>query len=376
MLVQCVFNEPYSAISGGKEKIQPHITKYWKRAVDLEQDMFRPHGQYEFLGFVMTDGVSISAVRELVDEEPGGEKVCKGKCKRKRKQAQPQEPNTELTEKPVGKRKRGRPRKQAQPAQQPAQQNTEPVQPEHQADCTSIHDLSQATLQSTKGRCVLVDPGRRDMLYMMHEDSTIEEKKVYRYTQNQRRVETRRRKYQKICEDEKTAEIVAAERSLNAGSHVVLDLKLFKDHLRARAQVAERLTWFYNRTMCHQQDGATTPKVPMHHKLKLSAFLNHQRADQLLINRLKQKFSRDAVFVIANLYHELVRGTGSWTPPSCPTLLKRGGFPVYLINEYLTSSLCPTCENPVSTFHYVKNPRPYRRTRRPIELCTCSACAA
>ncbi|KAJ2497699.1 hypothetical protein GGH96_004882 [Coemansia sp. RSA 1972] len=121
--------------------------------------------------------------------------------------------------------------------------------------------------------------------------------------------------------------------------------------------------------MCHQQDGATTPKVPMHHKLKLSAFLNRQRTDQLLINRLKQKFSRDAVFVMGNWgasmtrYHELVRGKG-WR-----TLLKCGGFPVYLINKYLTSSLCPTCENPVSTFHYVKNPRPYRRTRRPIVKC-------
>ncbi|KAJ2497700.1 hypothetical protein GGH96_004883 [Coemansia sp. RSA 1972] len=109
MLVWCVFNQPYNEILGGKEKIQPHITKYWTHAVDLEQDMVHSHGQYEFLGFAMTDGVSILVVRKLVDEEPGGEKVCKGKCKRKRKQVQPQEPNTELTEKPVGKHKRGRP---------------------------------------------------------------------------------------------------------------------------------------------------------------------------------------------------------------------------------------------------------------------------
>ncbi|KAJ2657834.1 hypothetical protein IW148_004991 [Coemansia sp. RSA 1199] len=175
MLVRCVFGEPYDRISGGKKKIQPHINKYWRRAVDLEQDMFCSHGQYEFMGYTMTDGVSISAVRELVDEEPGGKKVCK--------------------------HKRGRPRKQPQ-----QEQNTEPKQ---QADCAYIHDLPQDMLQSTAGRCVLVDPGQRDMLYMMHEKSTIEDK-VYRYTRNQQRVETRRRKYQKILENEKPANIAAA----------------------------------------------------------------------------------------------------------------------------------------------------------------------
>ncbi|KAJ2540233.1 hypothetical protein GGF49_004619 [Coemansia sp. RSA 1853] len=239
MLVQCVFGEPYDRISGGKKKIQPHINKYWRRAVDLEQDMFCSHGQYEFMGYTMTDGVSISAVRELVDEEPGGKKVCK--------------------------RKRGRPRKQPQ-----QEQNTEP---EQQADCAYIHDLPQDMLQSTAGRCVLVDPGQRDMLYMMHEKSTIEDK-VYRYTQNQQRVETRRRKYQKILDNEKPADIAAAEQSLNAGSRVVPDLELFKDYLRARALVANDLTQFYNRTICHQRVGATTPEVPLHRKLRLSAYIN------------------------------------------------------------------------------------------------------
>ncbi|KAJ2120453.1 hypothetical protein IW147_005066 [Coemansia sp. RSA 720] len=315
MLVQCVFSEPYNRISGGKEKIQPHINTYWKRAVDLQQDIFRSHGHYKFMGYMVTDGVSISAVRELVDEEPGGKKVCKGKRKRKRQQEQ----NAEPAEKTVCKSKRGRPRKQAQPAQ------PEPVQPQQQADYAYIHDLSQATLQSTTGRCVLVDPGRRDMLYIMHEKSTIEDK-VYRYTQNQQRVETRRRKYQKILENEKPANIAAAERSLNAGSRVVPDLELFKDYLRARALVADDLTQFYNKTMCHQRVGATTPEVPLHRKLRLSAYINRQRANQKLVSRLRKKFSPNAVFVMGNWsapmarYHEPIRGKG-WR-----TLLKRGGF--------------------------------------------------
>ncbi|KAJ2125315.1 hypothetical protein IW147_000961, partial [Coemansia sp. RSA 720] len=145
--------------------------------------------------------------------------------------------------------------------------------------------------------------------------------------------------------------------------------ELFKDYLRARALVAVDLTRFYNRTMCNQRVDATTPEVPLHRKLRLSTYINRQRADQKLVSRLRKKFSPNAIFVMGNWsapmarYHEPIRGKG-WR-----TLLKRGGFTVYLINEYLTSSFCPTCENRVSTFHYVPNPRPYRCTKRPMVKC-------
>ncbi|KAJ2656300.1 hypothetical protein IW148_005675 [Coemansia sp. RSA 1199] len=86
-------------------------------------------------------------------------------------------------------------------------------------------------LQSTARHCVLINTGRDDMLYMMHEKSTIEDKMVYWYTWNQQCVETWQKKYQKIHKNEKPADIMAAKWSLNAGSHVVLDLELFKDYL-------------------------------------------------------------------------------------------------------------------------------------------------
>ncbi|KAJ2474554.1 hypothetical protein IWW56_005826, partial [Coemansia sp. RSA 2131] len=41
---------------------------YWGRAVDLQQDMFRSQKHHQFVGFAMTDGVSISVVRETKEE--------------------------------------------------------------------------------------------------------------------------------------------------------------------------------------------------------------------------------------------------------------------------------------------------------------------
>ncbi|KAJ2278596.1 hypothetical protein GGH14_002975 [Coemansia sp. RSA 370] len=121
--------------------------------------------------------------------------------------------------------------------------------------------------------------------------------------------------------------------------------------------------------MCNQRVGATTPKVPLHRKLRLSAYINRQRADQLLVNRLRERFSQDAVFILGNWsasmtrFHEPIHGKG-WR-----TLLKRGGFTVYLVNEYLTSKTCPNCEGRISTFLKVPNPRPFRRHIQPEAKC-------
>ncbi|KAJ2481728.1 hypothetical protein IWW56_001537 [Coemansia sp. RSA 2131] len=419
ILVRCIFGETYSPLRGGKKTIQSHINKYWGCAVDLQQEMFRSQKGHQFLGFAMTDGVSISAVRET-KEEPA-------KTSTKRAHEEPQQ-----HEQPVAQQARlsyqpqsyqpmpplyqpqsyqllsyqppsyqllsyqpqlyqpqpyqllsyqpmppsyqplsYQPAQQQQPPPQQPPQQTQPVQRQRQqkADCEYIHDLSQAQLQSTAGRCVLVDPGRRDLLYMMHEESSVTSKNVYRYTRSQQRKETRVKKYRKILENEKTADVAAAERKLSAGSYIKPDLKLFEEYLVARADVAERLTRFYNRTMCNQRVGATMPEVPLHRKLRLSAYINRKRADQLLVNRLRKRFSQDAVFILGNWsasmtrFHEPIRGKG-WR-----TLLKRAGFDVYLIDEYLTSKTCPNCEERISTFLNVPNPRPFRRTSRPIVKC-------
>ncbi|KAG1137651.1 hypothetical protein G6F37_011068 [Rhizopus arrhizus] len=79
-------------------------------------------------------------------------------------------------------------------------------------------------------------------------------------------------------------------------------------------------------------------------KLKFSSKLFFDQNDQKLVRSLKAKFGQDAVLVF-----------GDWSAPNVkyqePTrskglirMLKKNGFVVYLINEYKTSSHCPTCE--------------------------------
>ncbi|KAJ2543088.1 hypothetical protein GGF49_002335 [Coemansia sp. RSA 1853] len=266
------------------------------------------------------------------------------------------------------------------PVQLPAQnvKQRRPAQPRQQADCQYIDNLPQTQLQSTAGRCVLVDPGRRDLLFMMHEDSSIEEKKVYRYTRNQQRKEMRLTKFKRILEKVKPAEVTEAERSLGAGSCVKPDLESYKVYLVARERVADTLTRFYNETytvhptsshQIHMFKTSEPQSFPLHRKLRLSAYVNRKQADQRLIKKLQEKFEPNAVIVIGDWsapmtrYHEPIRGK-SWR-----TLLKRGGFDVYLIKEYLTSKTCPNCNGRLSNTRDVPNPRPWRRTKRPIVKC-------
>ncbi|KAG1137072.1 hypothetical protein G6F37_013602 [Rhizopus arrhizus] len=104
-------------------------------------------------------------------------------------------------------------------------------------------------------------------------------------------------------------------------------------------------------------------------KLKFSSKLFFDQNDQKLVRSLKAKFGQDAVLVF-----------GDWSAPNVkyqePTrskglirMLKKNGFVVYLINEYKTSSHCPTCENDLEKFKTVPNPRPYQRKKKPDVLC-------
>ncbi|KAJ2502046.1 hypothetical protein GGH96_001446 [Coemansia sp. RSA 1972] len=216
----------------------------------------------------------------------------------------------------------------------------------------------------------------------MHEDSSIEKKHLYRYTRNQQDKETRQTKFKQILEKAKkadTKDIAALERTLGAGSCVKPDLKLFEEYLEARKQVADELTRFYNKTdtvhptSTHQihkyKPKSEVQAFPLHRKLQQSAYVNRKQAGQRLGKKLRKEFGPDAVIVIGDWsapmarFHEPIRGK-SWR-----MLLKRAGFDVYLIKEYLTSKTCPNCNGGLANTRYVPNPRPRMRTKRPMVKC-------
>ncbi|ORE03234.1 hypothetical protein BCV72DRAFT_257900 [Rhizopus microsporus var. microsporus] len=172
-----------------------------------------------------------------------------------------------------------------------------------------IIDLIRRNRQEISGRCVVVGPGKRDMLYCVHENSTPEQPKA--------------KKYCRILQDLKSQDfdVVQADNTIS--------VERFDYFLQARSEQFIALSDFYRHTITNYDNGCS-----LFRKIRLSAYFNKQRADQKLIQDLHAKFGEDAVFVMGNWsapharYHEPIRGLGF------RRLLKKYGFQAYLIDEY------------------------------------------
>ncbi|KAG1168780.1 hypothetical protein G6F70_008920 [Rhizopus microsporus] len=179
-----------------------------------------------------------------------------------------------------------------------------------------ITNLTRRNHQEISGRCVAVEPGRRDMLYCVHESSTPEQPVQFRYIKQQQDKTWKTKKYRQILQDLKAQD---------------------PDVVQDESEQSVALSDFYGHTI-----------------------MNHD---------LRAKCGEDAVFVMGNWsapharYHELIGGLGF------QRLLKKHGFQVFLIDKYKTSRCCPTCHNEsLHTFRSVPNSRSYRRQQYPTVI--------
>ncbi|KAJ2537963.1 hypothetical protein EV175_006568, partial [Coemansia sp. RSA 1933] len=87
-----------------------------------------------------------------------------------------------------------------------------------QDDCPYIEDIPSSKLAGTADHCVLIDPGKHDLLFCMKETSSPEQPEVYHYTSNQKAKETCTQQFSEIREVAKKrypdADVQAAENRL------------------------------------------------------------------------------------------------------------------------------------------------------------------
>ncbi|KAG1448385.1 hypothetical protein G6F56_008957 [Rhizopus delemar] len=126
----------------------------------------------------------------------------------------------------------------------------------------------------------------------MHESSTIQKKRLYRYTSNQRNVETKTRKFRKLCENSKPAAVTAAEASLGRFCSSTFVSQKFVDYLHQRAD--------YYVNEYSPKEERTDGMLPIR-KMKLSLFINRQQSDKRLCRSIRGKFGDDTTIVIGQL---------------------------------------------------------------------------
>ncbi|KAI8098343.1 uncharacterized protein B0P05DRAFT_521553 [Gilbertella persicaria] len=111
-----------------------------------------------------------------------------------------------------------------------------------------VENILPATLKENQGKYVLIDPGRRDLMFCMQESSTKEKPQILKYTKITRNKLTR---HNKILSKQNTPELVKiAQLILSKTVSSSVDITKFRDYIKTRASVTHVLTRYYgNETM-------------------------------------------------------------------------------------------------------------------------------
>jgi hypothetical protein len=202
-------------------------------------------------------------------------------------------------------------------------------------------------------KIVAVDPNLSDLLYCV--DGDTKERKFFRYTQDQRRKETKLKKYRDLILEFKKEKIdgktvIEWETELSKFNRKTLDINEFKKYIKKKNEINDKLCEFY--------------KKYIFRKLKLNGYMNRLKSEQNMIRRFKKIFGepKDTIIAIGDFqqkqhrkFKEPIKGRGF------RTLFRKHGYLVYLVDEFRTSCKCSNCEDENGDcikFRKGRNPKP------------------
>jgi hypothetical protein len=232
---------------------------------------------------------------------------------------------------------------------------------------------------------VAIDPNLSDLLYCVSKDDNQVVK--LRYTQNQRRKETKSKEYKRSLERFKASTIIkgqtiiqwetqfSIEMNQNGLSHKTLIFENFQNYVQYKNLINSKLLAFY--------------EIYEHRRLKWYGYINRQKSESLFINKFRAVFGPPDVVVIGigdyeqfqhRKFKEPVKGKGF------RQMFRRAGYKnVYLVDEHRTSCRCYNCKDVVRgnevggeciPFRVCKNPRPWRKEQNIVRhgLLMCQTC--
>ena len=149
-----------------------------------------------------------------------------------------------------------------------------------------IDELTDYTdLQNKK--IVGIDPGKDDLIYCV--DGASKDANIFRYSQNQRRNETKLKKYNNIILAMKTNKIqgktiIEYETELSNFNRKTLDITKFKEYIQSKNRINHILFGFYAKQLFR--------------KLKFGRYINTKRSETKMISNFKIMFGNPEDVVI------------------------------------------------------------------------------
>ena len=220
-------------------------------------------------------------------------------------------------------------------------------------DMTEYIEKVKLTEEMKNKKIVCADPGMSDLLYFgsKNNDGNLE---TFRYTQNQRRLETRFKKYSKIINT------INNETKINDESIKQLESKLSiynsktNNYDKFKKYVIEKNKLNITLFSHYEQE--------LFRKFKLNRFINTQKSESKMIKNFENKFGKpkDVIFVMGD-YDKGDHNMKGVEPVICKKfrrIFKNAGYENYLVNEFRTSKLCNHCHNELEKFMEVKSHKP------------------
>lgn len=231
-----------------------------------------------------------------------------------------------------------------------------------------IEDV-KITKQMKKKRIVTLDPNMSDIYYavsknkkpkiMVDENENlelIEEEEIitFRYTQNQRRLESRNKKYNKLQDkinknkkiNNKTVKQIETE--LSNFNSKTCDFNKFIEYCKKKNEVNRILFEHYSQKLFR--------------KLKFNRYTNTQKSESKMIKNFANKFgSPEECTIILGDYDKEndMKGKEPIINRRIRKIFRNHKYQVFMINEFRTSKLCNVCESTCDTFlkRESKNPK-------------------
>jgi len=203
----------------------------------------------------------------------------------------------------------------------------------------NMNDIYYAVSKEIKPKIIVDDNNK---LRLENEEEII----TFRYTQNQRRLETRNKKYNKLQDkinkekkiNNKTVKEIETE--LSKFNSKTCDFNNFISYCKKKNEVNRLLFLHYQEEIFR--------------KLKFNRYTNTQKSESKMIKNFSNKFGKpDDCIVVLGDYDKgehNMKGKEPIINRRIRKIFRNNGYKVYMINEFRTSKLCNVCECCCSPF--------------------------
>lgn len=229
----------------------------------------------------------------------------------------------------------------------------------------NIDYIEKANIDDIKNmKVVCADPNYSDLIYCGSKDET-GNLQTFRYTQNQRRLETRMKKYSKI-KDNLSKETLVNEQSvkelettLSSLNSKTCNYDKFKIYCNEKNKINYQLYAHYEQR-CFR-------------KFKLNSFTNTQKSELKMVKNFQTKYGKpnETIFVMGDYdkgdYH--MKGKEPVICKKFRRIFRNAGYKTFLVNEFRTSKLCNCCNEELENFLERPSQKPKLKKEGKTEIC-------